>query len=109
MSNTSKLPLSNTFKSLALGLMVASQWGLGMIAPALGTTLTKTQIETASQILCQALESGRSPEAARDAATAYLIEQGGDKKQLSPSTIRQQMRPVVTKQCPDQARKLKNL
>jgi len=109
MSNLSKLCGSNKLRSLAVGLMVTSQWALGMIAPALGTTLSKTQIEMASQILCQALESGRSPEAARDEATAYLIEQGGDKTQLSPSTIRQQIRPVVMKQCPEQARKLKNL
>ena len=89
--------------------MVISQGTLGMIAPALATTLTKTQVETASQILCQALEAGQSPEAARDAATAYLIEQVEDQKQLSPNTVRRQLRPVVTKQCPDQARKLKNL
>ncbi len=80
-----------------------------MMTPALASTLTKTQVETASQILCQALESGQTPEAARDAATAYLIEQVEDQKQISSNTIRRQMRPAVTKQCPEQARKLKNL
>jgi len=104
-----KLPGLKRLNAVFVGLVVTGPGMLGMMTPALATALTKTHIETASQILCQALESGQSPEAARDAATAYLIEQVEDQKQLSANTIRRQMRPVVSKQCPEQARKLKNL
>ncbi|MGA1622071.1 MAG: hypothetical protein ACO36E_05000 [Synechocystis sp.] len=97
------------FNLLTVGLILGSQGVFAMVTPAQATALTKTQIETASQILCQALEEGQSPEAAKDAATAYLIEQVDDKQPLSPNAIRRQMRPAVAKQCPDQARKLKNL
>lgn len=108
MSNFLGLKPLNLLNSLVIGLVLTAPgvWGL---SPAIATTLTKTQLEAASQILCQALEAGQSPEAARDAATAYLIEQVEDEKQLSPNTVRRQLRPVVSKQCPDQARKLKNL
>lgn len=81
---------------------------LGLDA-AMAIALTQPQLDKASQILCDALAQGQSPEAARDAATAYLIDQVDDPKQLNPSVIRQQIRPVVIKRCPQYARKLKNI
>ncbi|MEY2984069.1 MAG: hypothetical protein RLZZ568_686, partial [Cyanobacteriota bacterium] len=102
----SLLPRLRPFTLLAVGLVVSAP---GMITSTLASPLTKLQITTAAQILCQALAAGQAPEVARDAATAYLLEQVEDQHQLSPNIIRRQMRPVVTKQCPEQARKLKNL
>jgi hypothetical protein len=67
---------------------------------------TPVQLEKAAKILCQALSDGKSPDVARDAARVYLITEVGSKNLLNGDNIRQQLRPLVLNQCPEQAKKL---
>lgn len=98
---------SPSFRSLvSFGLTIVVSIALSPTFPAMANEPTQAQLETAAQILCQALGDGKSPDVARDAARAYLITEVGSKNLLSADNVRQKLRPIVMKQCPGQAMKL---